>query len=909
MAAIRPRIIFAILLFLFRLEAYAQRLDTLVITLDHHTGGFESFVNVLEDKYPVRIFYREEWIEQIRIDTNYRQKRLPEVLEDALDHTGLSYMTYKSNIVIVPEYSTISINDGKPANGNRHSNRSVVIVGNPVNRGRYQVAEISGTISNDKDGEPIPGAEVMAEALNQGALTDHLGHYSMQLPVGRHALKYSYIGLEEQVVEIDLVEDGRLDINLSEEAIPLEEVTIYAESPDRNISSASMSIIKINSKEITKLPALAGEPDVIKSITLLPGVQTISENSTGFNVRGGKTDQNLILLDGASIYNTSHLFGMLSMINTSAIENVVLYKGGIPATYGGRISSVMDIDVKTGSRDRIHGEGSIGPVFSKLSVEGPLIRNKLTFNTGGRISYTDYILRMLPDINLRNSRSTFYDFYGKLDFDLTQQDRISVFGYYSFDLFRFGTSSIYQYGNLLGSLKYGHIFNPKLSSSLLLAYSDYQLEVTDDENEYLSSVFKTGVSQGSVRAELIYIPHYRHKINAGLEGIRYHFMPGQRRPYHHESMIVPKVMEDEQSLESTLFLSYHCEIGPRMVLSAGLRYGAYFNYGPGVVHAYREGKPNAASAEADSIIYGKNEVIQQYTGLEPRLSLRYRISENTSAKVSYNRTRQYLQMISNTAIISPTDFWKSCDPYIEPLIADQVALGLYRNVMGNRVEMSCEMYYKKIQHVIDYKNGAVIVLNDYLEQDLLSGSGKAYGLELLVRKTSGRLTGWTSYTFSRSLIRMAGDAEDEVINGGDYYPSNYDKPHDFTLVGNFQLSRSWRLAADFNYSTGRPVTLPEIKYRLERSEIVYYSDRNKYRLPAYHRLNVSVSYDGSIKRNKKIRTSWTLSVYNVYGRKNVFSVFYNKELPDMDNDFTRFGLYKLSVIAKPIPTLTFNFKF
>ena len=266
-------------------------------------------------------------------------------------------------------------------------------------------------------------------------------------------------------------------------------------------------------------------------------------------------------------------------------------------------------------------------------------------------------------------------------------------------------------------------------------------------------------------------------------------------------------------------------------------------------------------------------------------------------------------MISNTAIISPTDFWKSCDPYIEPLLADQIAFGVFRNFMGNRIEMSCELYYKQIQNVIDYKNGAVIVLNDFLENDLLSGSGKAYVLEMLVRKTSGRLTGWASYTFSRSLIKMDGDVEDEVINDGNYYPSNYDKPHDVTLVGNFQLSRSWRLAADFNYSTGRPVTLPEIKYQLERSEIVYYSDRNKYRLPAYHRLNVSVSYDGNLKRNKKFNTSWTFSVYNLYGRKNVFSVFYNKELPSMDNDFTRFGLYKLSVIARPIPPLTFNFNF
>ncbi|KPL14547.1 MAG: hypothetical protein AMS26_10380 [Bacteroides sp. SM23_62] len=903
------KIILAGSLILFQVQVYAQLLDKLLITIDTSSGGFESFVNELEDKYPVKVFYRKEWIDQIRVEKGYSQTLLPDVLRDVLKNSGLSYMSYRSNIVLVPEYSLLLINNGKQLNGIESATGQVISVGNPVNKGRYKVAEISGTIKNYKDDLPIPGAEVMIEGLNQGALTDDLGHYSIQLPVGRHSLKYSYIGLEEQVVRIDLIEDGVLDIHLNEEAIPLEEVTIYAESPDRNISSAGMSILKINSKEINKLPALAGEPDVIKSITLLPGVQTVGENASGFNVRGGKTDQNLILLDGASMYNTSHLFGMLSMINTSAIENVVLYKGGIPATYGGRISSVMDIQVKDGNKEKVHGEGSIGPVFSKLSFEGPMIRNICTFNAGGRFSYTDWILKMLPDINLRNSRSIFYDFYGKLDFNLTQKDRISVFAYYSFDRFRFGTSSVYQYGNLLGSVKYGHIFNAKLSSSFLVAYSDYNLDVTDDAIDYLSSVFNTGVSQRSVRVEFFYTPQYRHKINFGIEGIQYQFRPGQRRPYHPESMIVPKILENEQSFESTAFVSYQYEIGPRIILSAGLRYSAFFNYGPGVIHQYEDGLPFSHFTLTDSIQYGKNEVIQRYMGLEPRFSLRYRLGDNTSLKVSYNKTRQYLQMISNTAIISPTDFWKSCDPYIEPLLADQVALGVFRNFMGNRVEMSCELYYKQIQNVIDYKNGTVIVLNDFLENDLMSGSGKAYGLEILVRKTSGRLTGWASYTFSRSLIRMDSDNDDEVINGGNHYPSNYDKPHDVTLVGNFQLSRSWRLAADFNYSTGRPVTFPEIKYQLERSEIVYYSDRNKYRLPAYHRLNVSVSYDGNLKRNKKFNTSWTFSVYNVYGRKNVFSVFYNKELPSLDNDFTRFGLYKLSIIARPIPTLTFNFNF
>jgi hypothetical protein len=905
----KTKIIFLSGLVLLQIQVFPQNLDTLVISIDNTSENFTAFVNELEQKYPVRVFYRTEWIDQVHPEAKYEHKLLSEILRDVLKNSGLSYLTYEYSIIIVPEYSTSLISNGKQVHGRNKTENHVLTIGNPINRGRFRTGIVSGTITNYKDDLPIPGAEVVVKDLNQGALTNNQGVYSIELPTGKHDLQFSYIGLEDQVIKVDLIEDGILDISLNEKAIPLEEVTIYAESPDRNISSTEISIVKINSREIKKLAALAGEPDIIKSITLLPGVQTVSENSAGFNVRGGKTDQNLILLDGATIYNTSHLFGLLSMINASAVENIVLYKGGIPATFGGRISSVMDIRLKEGNKDRIHGSGSVGPVFSKLSFEGSVIRKQATFNTGARFSYMDYILKMIPDINLKNSRSTFYDLYGKLDFNITQKDKVSVFGYNSFDRFRFGTSSLYEYGNLLGSLKYGHIFSPKLSSSMILAYTNYDLGVTDDSNEYLASVFKTGVSQKSARIDLLYSPYYKHKINFGMEAIRYLFIPGKLRPEHPESMIMPEILENEQSLESNAFISYQLEATPRMTFSAGLRYSAFFNYGPGTVHHYLEGMPMSELSLQGSTEYGKNEVIQHYSGLEPRLSVRYRISEKSSFKVSYNRTRQYLQMISNTAIISPTDFWKSCDPYIRPMTADQVGAGIFRNFMNNRIETSYELYFKHIRNVIDYKNGAVIVLNEFLESDLVSGSGKAYGVEFLLRKTSGRLTGWASYTYSKSLIKMDGKFEEEIINGGKLYPSNFDKPHDITMVGNFQFSRKWRFAADFNYSTGRPVTLPEIKYRMERSEIVYFSDRNKYRLPAYHRLNLSVSYDGNLRRDKKWNTSWTFSIYNIYGRKNVFSVFYSKEDPGFDNEFTRFGLYKLSVIARPIPTLMFNFNF
>ena len=889
--------------------SYSQPLDSIVITLDGYKAGFRGFVVALEDKYPVKVFYQEEWIDLVRIEPGYNEVLLGNILNDALIKSGLSYLIYRSSIVLVPEYLSSAVSYGEPDRTGILPAEEIVTIGNRVNQGRYKMASITGTIRNYSDNTPIPGVEVVIKQLNQGALTDHMGHYSIQLPVGQHALQVSFIGLETKTIRVDLIENGVLDVALNEEALPLEEVTIYAESPDRNISSATMSMVRINSKEISRLPTLAGEPDVIKSIILLPGVQTVSENASGFNVRGGKTDQNLLLIDGATMFNTSHLFGLLSMINASAIENVILYKGGIPASYGGRISSVMNIEVKEGNMNEIHGTASIGPVYSKLSFEGPVYKEAITFNTGARYSNVDWLLGMLPDINLRNSHSTFYDFYGKLDFNLTQKDWISLFGYYSSDLFGFGSSSVYQYRNLLGSIKYGHIFNSKLSSILTIAFSDYNLDVTDKVDPMLSSVFTTGVSQSSVRLEFVYSPHFRHKIVTGFEGIQYMLAPGQRTPADEKSAITTHILENEQSIESSGFISYQYEIGPRVTFTAGLRYSVFLNYGPGVIYHYEDGLPLTEFTIVDSTRYNRNEAIQQYGGLEPRLNIRYRLDDNSSLKVSYNKTRQYLQMISNTAVESPTDFWKSCDPFIEPLIADQIAIGLFRNFSGNRIETSLELYYKKIRNVIDYKNGAVIVLNDYLEQDLLAGSGKAYGVELLVRKSKGRLTGWSSYTFSRSLIRINGDYPEEIINGGNYYPSSYDKPHDITLVGNYQLSRRWRASADFNYSTGRPVTLPELKYQLERSEIVYYSERNKYRLPAFHRLNISVTYEGSLKKNRKLNTSWTLSVYNLYGRNNVSSVFYNKEVPSRDNDFNRFGLYTLSIIARPIPTLTFNIDF
>jgi len=665
---------------------------------------------------------------------------------------------------------------------------------------------------------------------------------------------------------------------------------------------------------IKELPVFMGEADLIRSMVMMPGVQSVGEMSSGFNVRGGNTDQNLVLIDGTSLFNTTHLFGFFSMINQDALSDVTLYKGGIPASYGERVSSVMEVQLKNGNDKYLSVYGGIGLIESRLSMDGPFSKKKKsTFMIGARSSYTDWMLKQTHYPAFINSVAHFYDINGTANFEMGPKNHLKLSGYVSSDVFNLNTSTLYNYGNALGSLNWKMNLTDKVISHLTLAYSGYNLLV-DQKDPVLPQDdyrLKSGIQNGSLKYILSLYPNEKHHINTGIQAIGYWINPGKIVPSQSPTNVVESSMRQEQSAEMALFADDDFDLSGKLALSIGLRYTQFVNYGPGMVYHYEQGVPKSTSSIIDSTSYKNGEIIKAYHGFEPRIALKYTLRNGGSFKLNYQRTHQFVTQISNTAVISPADYWKSADQYIAPLINDQVGIGYFRNPEGGKYEFSAETYYKKLQNLPEFKNGALLLMNPHIETDYLPAHGYSYGIELMAKKNSGSLTGWISYTYSRTFQKVDGQFPEEKINNGTYYPSIYDKPHDLAVVMNYKISRRWRFSGNFVFSSGRPITLPEEKYLFQGNQIVVYSDRNTYRMPSYNRMDLAVTLDENLRKKRMWKGSWTFSVYNVYGRKNPYSVFYRKDssLQSTDVNKTPYSIYKMAIIGVPVPSITYNFRF
>jgi outer membrane receptor for ferrienterochelin and colicin len=705
-----------------------------------------------------------------------------------------------------------------------------------------------------------------------------------------------------------MISPGSFDIELFESTVAIDQVVILS-NIDANVSGTEMSIIRLDAKTINTLPVLLGEPDLMKTMTLMPGVQSSGDMASGFNVRGGGTDQNLILIDDVPIYNANHLFGMFSIIDTRTIKNLELFKGGAPARYGGRASSVMNIDLKEGNLKEVHGDGGIGLFSSKLTLQGPISKEKASFVIGGRTTYSDWILKRIPDLEIRNSSANFYDINFKLNFTLNRNNRLNLFTYISKDKFNYAAQNQSEYANRLGGIRWSHILNENITFSVGAFLSQYESVSAEISNPASSFEIQSGIQHLGARFRTLISIGERHSVEAGLEGNLYTFTPGRKTPFGSESDIPEEILPDENSMEYAAYLQDVFEINDRISISAGLRYSLYYLTGPLTVNQYNDGSLIDKNSWSGTREYKKGEIIKNYGGLEPRFSFRMNVTPMSSLKMGYSRNYQYLQIISNSTVVTPTDIWKSSDQYIKPAVGDQVALGYFYNIKRGVYESSVELYYKHVQNVVEYKGGAQLIMNSTLEQDLLAADLDSYGIEFLVRKNTGRLTGWVSYTYSHSFLQTKGAPPDQLVNNGERYPSYYDKPNDLSVVANYRISRRFTLGTSFTYSTGRPATYPESTVRFYNNDFPYYSDRNKYRLRDYHRLDVSITWDTSLKKKKRVYSSWILSVYNVYGRKNVYSTYYKKEVPSALNDYRKFALYELSIIGIPIPSLTYNLRF
>ncbi len=773
-----------------------------------------------------------------------------------------------------------------------------------TNIGFGQTYTLSGYVSDENSGETLIGATVYVQETGDGTVTNPYGFYSLTIPEGDYTISIGYLGYQDQIIPITLNQNKNLNIDLSEEANIIEEIVVTGEAEDKNVREVQMSVNKLDIKTIQKLPTLLGETEILRSIQLLPGVTSVGEGAAGFNVRGGSIDQNLVLLDEAPVYNSSHLFGFFSVFNPDAIKDVKLYKGGIPARYGGRLSSILDVRMNEGNNKKLTLNGGIGTIFSRLAVEAPIIKDKSSFIVAGRRSYIDILAKPFLDDELEDSELNFYDLTLKTNYKFSDKDQLFLSGYFGRDNFGFGDQAGFNWGNQTGTLRYNHLFSDKMFSNITLYYSNYDYKINFGDTDSDSFDWNARIKNYSIKPEFAYFINPDNIVRFGGQSIYYEFQPANAIAVAND-VEVDISLDKKYALESNIFVENEIGIGEKIDLNYGLRL-SHFNYlGEGKAYEYGTASEPGESKPLISITeFDKNESIEQFVNLEPRFSLKYELNNNNSIKASYNRTTQYIHLISNTTASTPVDVWTPSTNNIDPQIADQVALGYFQNFKDNLYEASVELYYKKMQHLVDYIDGADLILNEYIEGELLEGEGRAYGLELMVKKTEGKFSGWLSYTLARSERLVNG------VNNNEWYPSRFDQTHNLSMTGFYELSDKWTFSANFVLNSGTPTTFPTTRYEIQ-GYVVPHNDensRNNVRIPTYHRLDISFTRDSH--SNKRWKGQWVFGLYNVYNRRNPFSIFFRQRegrIPAGSPVATE--AVKLSVIGSIIPAISYNFKF
>lgn len=768
-----------------------------------------------------------------------------------------------------------------------------------------QVGPLTGEVVDAVSGEALIAARIYLPETKLMLASDTEGRFNLGSISNDDILvvDVQYIGYDANRIFVGfspLSTQQRFAVELLPESRQLEGVTITADRVDENISSKITGVETLSITALKSLPAFMGEIDPIRSLTTLPGVSTAGELASGFNVRGGEAGQNLVMQDGAIIYNPSHLFGFFSAFNPDMVSNVTLYKGAGPANFGSRISSVLDVSLRNGDATRLMVSGGLGLTSSRLTVEGPIAKNKSSYLLGGRISHTNWLVRKSDNIALRSSAANFRDVTGKIFHTVNENNYLTLSGYNSYDDFKLATDSVFSWGTLNFSLKWDHTFSEKAFGALSVTSSDYYSSVHSINEiegfKYLNSIRNLGL-----KYDLTRIRGEKSKVVIGLESNATILEPGKLTPDAGVKNISAEDMQDQRSVESALYFQWDNDLSENWSLSAGLRYGYFVRLGAEDIYVYDYNEMDGRYPSiSDSLSYGNGEIIKRYGGFEPRVSLRYLINGSTSLKASYFRGFQYLHLISNTTSTTPQDYWVSSGRYLKPQRGDQYSLGIFKNLNDNRYELSLEGFYKLIQNAVDYMEGADITLNPALEAGLSQGEGLAYGVEVLLKKSAGRLNGWVSYTYSRSLRKFAGEGQSAMINHGEYYASTFDQPHNGTLILNYQLGGRTSLSANFNYSTGRPITIPVSKFSYDAYlSVLNYSARNDYRIPDYHRLDLAMTIKDKPRSNKRFHGEWVISVFNVYSRKNTYSV-----------SFTRYGTAsRLSILGSIFPSINYNFRF
>lgn len=743
-------------------------------------------------------------------------------------------------------------------------------IGDKDNVKRGERVYLSGYVRNYRTGEPVVGVTLYDNASKAVAQSDQHGFYKIMLPVGDVELNVAGFSLEETILKLNVYNDDLLDVIVKEKVFALNEVVVTSEDYNK-VKSVSMGVENLRISAIKKVPVVLGEADVVKVLLTLPGVKSVGEASNGFNVRGGAVDQNLVLFNGGSVYNPSHMFGLFSGFNPDVISDVELYKSSIPVNYGGRISSVLDVNTRQGNNKKVIASLSAGALTTKGHIEGP-IGKKTTFIAGGRTTYSDWLLNLLPkDSEYKMGTASFYDITAGLTHNFNDKHSIHFNGYYSSDQFKFRVNTKYAYENMNGSVKWRSNFNTKHSMELVAGYDSYNYLTSDWTNEVKAYEMAFDISQVYGRLKMKYMPVSGHSITYGADFVSYGLMPGSYLPVGAGSLVIPEIMADETAKEGAVYVGDNWAVNDRLSVDYGVRYSMF--------------KSN-----------------KFYSAPEIRLSGRYFINERLSVKAGFNSMRQYIHMLSNTVAVSPTDTWKLSDKDIAPQKGWQMAAGAYTNVLDDKVELSVEAYYKRMDNYLDFKSGSTLVMNSNVAEDVVGVKGKAYGLELMASKPLGKLNGWASYTWSRTRLKEVGDRGTSAINRGEWYNAAYDKPHELKIVANYKFTHRVILSVNLDYATGRPATVPVARYDYNDAVRLYYTMRNSHRIPDYFRTDIALNIEPTHRLKAFTHFSFTVGVYNATGRKNAYSIYYEGSATDVHG-------YKLSVFAAPIPYMNFNFRF
>lgn len=748
---------------------------------------------------------------------------------------------------------------------------------------------LSGTIRDVSTGETLIGAVVAMEGGQQSVSTNNYGFYSLQLPQGKVAVVISYVGYESFRMELDMQASVRRNFELKPVDNQLEEIVVSGRRADDHVRNPQMSSLNFGMEEIRHIPVVFGEKDLLKTIQLMPGVQSGGEGSANFYVRGGGGDQNLILLDEATVYNASHLMGFFSTFNSDAIKDVQLFKGGIPAQYGGRISSVLDITMKDGNQKKFGAEGGVGLIASRLKLDGPIVKDRGSFMLSARRTYADMFLKLSKNEDAKKSKLYFYDLNAKLNYKLDEKNTLFLSGYFGKDDLGYSDMFSFDWGNATATVRWNHFFSERLFSNTSLIYSDFTYHVDVSSND---SDFKIAskIQNWNLKQDFSYYIHPESTLRFGLHALRQNIKPASVEAGE-DASVHSMDIDSRQGMELAAYISHEWKVMDRLSLMYGLRLTDFMVMGPGTFYTFDE------DGEVTHEQYYGNRIAKNYLNLEPRLSASYMLDENSSLKASYNRIVQHLHQLTNTTSSLPTDQYVISSLNINPQLVDQVAFGYFRNFKDNRYEFSVESYYKYLDNQIDFKNGADLQANKYFESDLLYGEGRSYGIETYLRKNSGRFNGWLSYSLSRSERRF------DAINQGDWFHARQDRRHDISLVGMYELSPKWTLGATFVFQTGHAVTFPSGKYEMDGKTMFYYTERNGYRMPNYHRLDLSATYEPKPK-NKRWQSSWSFGVYNAYNRKNAYII----DFRDSETVPNKTEAYKIALFGA-IPSVTWNFKF